>query len=304
MTAHTIGLRRKFLTDEARLAYLLLTPAVIFLIVFMLYPIIYVLLMSLYQTDKIGRLKEFAGLINYIELFKTKEFWEVTVRSGIWTVIGVVTKTLLGMVIALILNVKYSGRKISRLLFIIPWASSVPISSMLWKWVYDHEFGLLNHSFKSSGIWANPPVWLGEPLPSFISCMWVDIWIGIPFMALIFLAGMQAIGDELYESASMDGVNSFQKFFYITLPGIKHLVLIASLLSALWTFNDFNVIYILTRGGPAGSTDILITSLYKSGFEWLKFSRASVMAIITFIILAVVSVVYAWIYFRQEKEMQ
>jgi len=303
MADQAVKLHKRYMTGEARLAYLLLTPAILFLIIFMLYPIIYVFLMSLYDTDKLGRLKDFVWFANYGKQFTSIDFWKITLRSGYWTVIGVVVKTVLGMVIALLLNVNFKGQKVSRLLFIIPWASSVPISAMLWKWVFDHEFGLLNHTLKALKIWQNPPVWLGEPLPSFISCMWVDIWIGIPFMALIFLAGMQAIGEDLYESAYMDGVNATQKFFYITLPGIKHLLLIASLLSALWTFNDFNVIYILTRGGPAGSTDILITALYKSGFEWLKFSRAAVMAIITFLILTVVSLIYARVYFKQEKEM-
>jgi len=131
--------------------------------------------------------------------------------------------------------------------------------------------------------------------------MWVDIWIGVPFMALVFLAGMQSIGEDLYESGYMDGVNSWQKFAYITLPGIKHLVIIATLLSALWTFNDFNTIYIMTRGGPAGATDILITGVYKSAFEWLKWSQASVMAVVTFVILTVVAVLYARMYFRAEE---
>jgi multiple sugar transport system permease protein len=144
----------------------------------------------------------------------------------------------------------------------------------------------------------NPPVWLGMPTSSFIACIWVDIWIGIPFMALVFLAGMQSVPKDLYESAEVDGVNSTEKFFYITIPSIKQIVFIATLLSSLWTFNDFNTIYILTRGGPAGATDILITSIYKNGFEWLKFSDAAVMAVVTFIILMILSVVYARMYFR------
>jgi multiple sugar transport system permease protein len=130
--------------------------------------------------------------------------------------------------------------------------------------------------------------------------MWVDIWIGVPFMALVFLAGMQSISSDLYESGYIDGVSAWQKFAYITLPGIKHLIIIATLLSALWTFNDFNTIYIMTRGGPAGATDILITGVYKSAFEWLKWSQASVMAVVTFFILTFVSVSYARLYFKSE----
>jgi multiple sugar transport system permease protein len=129
----------------------------------------------------------------------------------------------------------------------------------------------------------------------------VDIWIGIPFMALVFLAGMQAISEDLYESAYLDGVNWWQKFLFITLPGIRHIVLIATLLSCLWTFNDFNTIYILTMGGPAGATDILITRIYQNAFKWLKFDRAAVMAFVTFIILTFLSIGYARVYFKQER---
>lgn len=291
----------RFWNAESRLAYLLLAPAVVFLAAFMFYPIIYVFGMSLFVTDKIGRLKEFVWFANFIDAMRKPEFWEVTARSFIWTITGVATKTVLGMIIALLLNAEYAGRKINRMLFILPWASSYAISAMLWTWVVNHEFGLLNHTLRLLGM-ENPPIWLGKPIPSFISTMWVDIWIGIPFMALVFLAGMQSISSDLYESGYLDGVGSWKKFFYITLPGIRHIVVIATLLSALWTFNDFNTIYIMTKGGPAGATEILITGVYISAFEWLKFSQAAVMAVVTFLILTAFSVIYSRMYFKGENE--
>ena len=290
MTEATIPLRQRLWNPEARLAYVLLAPAVIVLLGFMIYPIVYVFLISLFKTNKLAQLKEFVGLKNFVNQFTEKEFWQITARSLYWTAIAVAVKTLLGLVVALLLNVKYAGRRFARMLFIIPWASAVPISSILWRWVYHPEYGLLNATLKATGLWAHPPTWLGLPLPAFTACIWVDIWIGIPFMALVFLAGMQAISEDLYESAYLDGVNAFQKFFFITLPGIRHLVLIATLLSCLWTFNDFNTIYILTRGGPAGATDILITKLYRNAFEFLKFSPAAVMAVVTFFILTGLSI--------------
>jgi len=296
-----LSLKHKLWNPEARLAYILLLPAVAVLLAFMFYPIAYVLLMAFFKTNKLSQFTGFAGLQNFVNEMTNPEFWEITGRSMIWTVLAVATKTFFGMVIALVLNVSYRGRKIARMLFIIPWASAVPISSMIWRWVYHPEYGLLNYTLKATGLWSTPPTWLGYPIPAFTATIWVDIWIGIPFMALVFLAGMQAISEDLYESADLDGVNWFQKFFYITLPGIRHIVLIATLLSSLWTFNDFNTIYILTRGGPAGATDILITFIYKTAFEWLKFSRAAVMAFVTFIILTILSIIYARVYFKQER---
>ncbi len=289
--------------SEVRLAYIFLLPAVLFFVIFMFYPIGYVFAMALFKTNKLGQLQEWAGLANFISVMKKGEFWEITARSFIWTLLAVAVKTVLGTVIALLLNVKFSGRKFARMLFIIPWASSVPISAMLWKWVLDHEFGLLNHTLVALHLTSSPPVWLGTPMYSFISCLWVDIWIGIPFMALVFLAGMQSVSQEIYESASVDGVSAAKQFFYITIPCIKQIIFIATLLSSLWTFNDFNTIYILTKGGPAGKTDILITAIYQNGFAWLKFSNAAVMAVFTFLILLLFSLLYAKLYFKGDEAL-
>ncbi|KPJ80620.1 MAG: hypothetical protein AMS17_20290 [Spirochaetes bacterium DG_61] len=294
--------RRKgyFWSTESKLAYLFLLPATVFLLAFMIYPIINVIIMSLYKTNKIGKLVEFTGSTNFSDLFQQKDFWVVMLRSVYWTGLAVAVKTLFGLILALLLNVEYKGRKVARTLIIIPWASSVPVSALLWRWVYHPEFGLLTHSLRVTGIWKNPPVWLGQPVSAFFSVIWVDIWIGIPFMTLVFLAGMQAVSKDLYEAAVVDGANTFQKFIYITLPGIRDVLLIATLLSTLWTFNDFNTIYLMTRGGPAGSTHILITYIYEHTFAWWKWNYGAAMAVITFIILSIIALIYAKVYFRRE----
>ncbi len=246
MSDGSLSLRQRFWNPEARLAYILILPTAVFLAAFMFYPIIYVFVMSFFRTNKLSALTKFVGFSNFLDQVQDVEFWWAMIRSLIWTAIGVSTKFLLGMTIAVLLNVNYRGRKAARMAFIIPWASSVPISALLWKWVYHPEFGLLNHTLKITGIWPHPPGWLGAPFSAFGASMWVDIWIGIPFFALVFLAGMQAVPRELYESAHMDGAGSVRSFFSITLAGLRELILISTLLSAIWTFNDFNVIYILT----------------------------------------------------------
>lgn len=302
MPQATLSLKQRLWNPEARLAYALIAPTIAFLAVFMFYPIIYVFVMSFFRTNQLSQLTKFVGLGNFLDRFGDREFWWAVLRSVIWTASGVMVKFLAGMIIAVLLNVKYRGRKAFRLLFIIPWASSVPISALLWQWVYHPEFGLLNFTLKATGLWANPPAWLGAPLSAFFACLWVDIWIGIPFFALVFLAGMQAIPKELYESAYMDGAGGGKSFFSITLPGLRELMLISTLLSAIWTFNDFNVIFILTRAGPAQSTNILITSVYMNGFIDLRFDWAAVQAVVTFFVLTIVSVVYARFYFRREND--
>jgi ABC-type sugar transport system permease subunit len=287
-------------TTESTVAYLFLLPATALLIAFLFYPIAYVFVMAFFKTNRLGNLVEYIGTGNFAALFATSAFWEVTLRSVIWTALAVSAKTVSGLSIALLLNVEFTGRKWARTLVIIPWASSVPISAMLWQWTYNNDFGLLNYTLQATGLWDNPPIWLAYPRSAFFAALYVDIWIGIPFMALVHLAGLQAIPPELYESAEVDGATAWQKFRYITLPLLKRIMLIATLLSTLWTFNDFNVIYILTAGGPAGSTDILVTYIYKHAFEFLKFGTAAAMAVMTFIILLLVSSIYAYFYFQEE----
>lgn len=289
-----------FWTTESKLAYLLLFPAIAVLLLFMFYPILYVFLMAFYKTNKLGQIVSFLGFGNFTSLFKTPAFWEVTIRTIVWTVLAVSAKTIAGIVIALLLNIEFMGRRIYRTLVIIPWASSIPISAMLWQWTFNSEFGLLNYTLKATGLWNNPPIWLAYPRSAFFANLYVDIWIGIPFMAMVFLAGLQSIPRDIYEAAEVDGASIWVRFWLITLPMLKRVLLIATLLSALWTFNDFNVIYILTKGGPVNKTDILITFIYKYSFQFLRFGPAAAMAVITFAILLTVSLIYAWYYFRSE----
>jgi len=142
----------KFWTTESRLAYLLLIPSAVFLIVFMFYPIFYVFLMSLFKVNKLANLTGFYGMGNFITLFKLPEFWQIIIRSCIWTALAVTAKTVIGLIIALLLNVDFRGRKLARTLIIIPWASSVPISAMLWQWTYNNDFGLLNYTLRWLGL--------------------------------------------------------------------------------------------------------------------------------------------------------
>ena len=288
----------KFWKTESGLAFFFLLPACVFLLLFMFYPIVYVILMSFFKVNKLGDLVSFSGLANFRFMFDRPEFWQIIVRSCVWTASAVAVKTGIGLVIALLLNVDFRGRKVARGLVIIPWASSVPISAMIWQWTYNNDFGLLNHTLRTLRIFGEPPIWLAEPRPAFFANLWVDIWCGIPFMALVFLAGLQAIPQELYEAAEVDGATPLAKFRFVTLPLLSNVLTVATLLSILWTFNDFNVIYVLTGGGPGTSTDILITYIYKYAFQYLRFGPAAAMAVITFVILLTVSILYARSYFK------
>lgn len=290
----------RFFSQDTTFAYLCILPTLIALAVFMFYPVGHVFVMSFFKTNIVGELVHFVGVDNYEKIFSSKRFIRVIVRTIWWTTLAVFIKLVLGLMIGLILNWQFSGRKLVRAMVVLPWATSIPIATMMWKWTFDGELGLLNYTLSSLGIWSEPPYWLANAWSAFTATLTVDIWLGLPFLGLVYLAGLQAIPSVLYEAAIIDGANRWQQFIHVTLPSLAKVIMIATLLSFFWTFNDFNVIYILTNGGPAQSTEILVTNLYRTGFQYFKWDQASAMAIVTFLILALASVFYAYFYKKVE----
>lgn len=287
------------LSQQERLAYPLVMPALLLIAGIIIYPVGATLLTAFYATDKLGRLGAFTGWENFRLLGEDPAFWEILRRSFLWTGLAVAVKTGVGLALALLLNLPFRGRRTVRLLSVIPWALPIPISAMVWQWTYNSEFGLLNHFLKSTGVWTHPPAWLANPSSAFAANLTVDIWIGLPFMALVFLAGLQAISPDYYEAAAIDGAGVLDRFAYVTLPFLRPVIVMASLLSVIWTFNDFPVIYIITKGGPINTTDILVTHLYKTAFQFLDFGPASAIAVLTFATLLIFSLLYARLYFRE-----
>jgi len=192
--------------------------------------------------------------------------------------------------------------RVARLLVILPWAFSLPIAAILWRWIYDSQMGMLNLLLTTIGLTGH--TWLADPGLAFGATLTVSVWTGVPFMALVFLAGLQGIPEELYEAGRIDGAGRWQEFGYLTMPLLKPTFVVATLLSAVWTFNSFVLVHVITGGGPLHATDILVTFLYKSAFEWLSFGQASAMALVTFFILLVFSVVYVRLYYREEMLSQ
>lgn len=284
---------------QERLAYLLLLPALVFIAALIFYPVGSTIATAFFATDKLGRLYAFAGWANFRALGVDPAFWQIFRRTFLWTAIAVTVKTLAGMAFALLLNLPFRGRRAVRMLTVIPWALPFPISAMIWQWTYNSEFGLLNHFLSQTGLWPHPPAWLAQPTTAFAANLAVDIWIGLPFFALVFLAGLQAISPEFYEAAEIDGAGPLSRFTSVTLPFLRPVIVMASLLSVIWTFNDFSVPYIITKGGPINTTDILVTHLYKTAFQFLDFGPASAIAVITFATLLTFSLLYARLYFRE-----
>jgi len=302
VTVGHAGRARFGLLRRHRTPILLLLPSLSLLGAVVAYPILDTFITAFFKTDPMGRRTAFVAFDHFRALAKDSLFRQILGQTALWTVLSVSLKTLFGLVAALVLHTGLPGMRVARLLVILPWAFSLPIAAILWRWIYDSQMGMLNLLLTTIGLTGH--TWLADPGLAFGATLTVSVWTGVPFMALVFLAGLQGIPEELYEAGRIDGAGRWQEFGYLTMPLLKPTFVVATLLSAVWTFNSFVLVHVITGGGPLHATDILVTFLYKSAFEWLSFGQASAMALVTFFILLVFSVVYVRLYYREEMLSQ
>ncbi|MEU0371729.1 sugar ABC transporter permease [Streptomyces sp. NPDC006283] len=235
---------------------------------------------------------EFVGLDNYADALTGEQFLGTLGWTLVWTVACVSVTFALGMGLANMLNRRIAGRSFYRMLLILPWAVPGFVSVFAWRFLYDERRGLLNQILAGGGIDALP--WLNDPTWAKFSVIAVNVWLGVPFMMVALLGGLQSIPGELYEAAEMDGANAWQRFRNITLPGLRSVSTTVILLSTIWTFNMFPVIFLLTRGGPGEATQILVTQAYKFSFEISPrdFAQSSTWGVLILVLLMVFAAVY------------
>ena len=185
------------------------------------------------------------------------------------------------------MNEKFPGKKLARAIILIPWAFSLPMATVVWRWIFHTELGLLNHGLRMLGIISETHLipWLAEPMLAFIAIIIVGIWVTIPFTSIVLLSGLQSIPEHLYEASQIDGASRFTAFWHITLPFLKSTLLVVTLMNIIYVFNSFPIIWIMTEGRPVDYTHTLITFLYKRAFIETDYGSACAMAVITFIIL-------------------
>ncbi|MFC5973430.1 carbohydrate ABC transporter permease [Halomarina salina] len=283
-----------------RYAYLLILPTIVFLVAVVGYPIFETFRLSLYQSSAGST---FVGLQHYREIIDSSIFPLLLRQTARWVVLGVVGKTLLGLLIALHLNHDIRGRKFFRTAFLIPWGIPYAISAVVFRWIEHPQYGYLNAILLKLGLIDQGIGILGNPDTAWIGVVVADVWIGTPFMAIIFLAGLQSIPEELYEAAAIDGAEKWQQFRYVTLPQLKSVVMIATLLSTIWTFVSFDVIWTMTRGGPINTTSTLIIWIYQVGIENGNIGKGAAFSVISFLILMVFAVIYLRIYTSGDDEL-
>lgn len=294
-------------------AWAMVTPVVIVLGVLVFYPLIEALWLSLTNTTEANQAAEicqktlgggetcapnpnqagFVGLDNYGALLSGEvgRFWSQFTVTLIWTFGCVLFHYTIGLGLALLLNRKVSGRTLYRIMLILPWAVPAFVSAFAWKFIFDRDAGLVNAVIKAFG--GAPIDWFSSTPKALLVVMIVNIWLGVPFMMVAILGGLQSIPQELYEAAEMDGATPWQRFTNVTLPGLRPISATVVLLGTIWTFNMFPIIFIVSRGGPAGGTEILVTGAFKEAFEGIRnYSLAATYGVLILSILVAYSIVY------------
>ncbi len=242
------------------------------------YPFCYAAYLSL-TRKYVGVPPVWVGLDNYVRLAGDGFFRRAVWNSFLFTFASVGFKLVLGVVMALVLTSRIRYRNLFTGLLLIPWVAPTVVSALNFLWIFDASLGVLNYLLvKVFRILPQGVGWLSEPGTAMASVIFVNVWRGFPFFGISFLAGMKAIPAEMYEAASVDGANAVQRFLHVTLPGLKNIVIIVMLLSTIWTFNDFAIVYILTKGGPGGATQVLPVLTYEMAFGAQRLGEAIAVA--------------------------
>jgi len=272
--------------------YVWISPSIILMAMFIGIPIFYVFKMSMSKITKAGLIKGFNGFENFTDVLGSPAFKIVLWNTVVWTICVVVLSTVLGFILALLLNNEFKGRKIARAIVVFPWATTLVIQASVWNFIINTDYGALNTLLKSLGIISANVNWTPTPEAYFAWEIACGIFVTIPFVCFTTLSGLQSIDGSLYEAATVDGANYWQKLFRITIPLVKPSLTVATVLNIIYVFNSFPIVWTMTKGDPANRTDTLVTYLYKLAFYNGKQGQAAAVSVIGFLILLVCASIY------------
>lgn len=271
--------------SETKKAIPYLIPILIAIAVISVYPFVSGITNSMYSKGLLSRVKTFVGFQNFVDLFSDSLFWLSLKNNIIWMFSCVGVEFVLGMAIALLLNLQYIRfRNVYRALVLLPWATPPVVAGLIWRYILGTS-GPLNTLLQNIGLVKNPPAWLITPGYSLGACIITNIWIGLPFMIVMLLAGLQAIPKDVYEAAEIDGANVFRRLFSITLPMMKNIIAIVLTLMCIWTFNMFDIVYVMTNGGPGNSSLILSLYGYQNAFAYHQKGYGAAIGVISLLVL-------------------
>jgi arabinogalactan oligomer/maltooligosaccharide transport system permease protein len=281
-----------------RTALLFLLPALLVLVAVVAWPFAYNIGLSFTNlglyTIKDGA--SFVGLRQYARIFREPELWNYLLRTVVWTAVNVFFHVTIGVTLALLLNKPYRGRGIYRALLILPWALPQYIAALSWRGMFNYRYGAVNLLLGKLGVPAVP--WFGNEVAAFLAPTITNIWLGFPFMMVVALGGLQSIPQELYEAAELDGAGRWWRLRTITLPLLRPVLLPAVILGTIWTFNNLNVIWLVTnQGEPGDKTHILVTYVYKAAFNYYRYGYAAAFSVLIFFILMGLT----WVSYRRSQ---
>ena len=283
------------------LAYALIAPAAIYILLIVAWPVLETIRLSFTNSSLAG--EDYVGFENYEKMLSSKKFNKIVTRTFVWMFFSVSLKLIIGLIGAILLNAKLRGRSMFRVLIMPPWVVPIAIGMLGWLWLYNGYFGIIAGVGMHTGILEGPLGFLAYKQSAFISTIVADVWVGTPMVTVFFLAAMQGVPRDLYEAAYCDGASRWDRFFKITLPQITPVIITMSILSAIWTFNSFEIIWILTEGGPRGATTTLIIDTYKQALGNYKFGRGAARAVVVMILLTLFAGFYLALLARIDKKI-
>jgi len=283
------------------LAYALIAPAAIYILLIVAYPIVETIRLSFTNSSLAG--EDYVGFENYERMLSSKKFNKIVTRTFVWMFFSVSLKLFIGLIGAVLLNANLKGRSMFRVLIMPPWVVPIAIGMLGWLWLYNGYFGIIAGVGMHTGILDGPFGFLAYKQSAFISTIIADVWVGTPMVTVFFLAAMQGVPKDLYEAAYCDGASKWDRFYKITLPQITPVIITMSILSAIWTFNSFEIIWILTEGGPRGATTTLIIDTYKQALGNYKFGRGAARAVVVMILLTLFAGCYLALLARINKKI-
>jgi multiple sugar transport system permease protein len=286
---------------EALTGWLLMLPALLLLLALTLYPVLYGAWISFFAKHSFFPEQSWVGLGNYVLILQDAEFWASVWRGTVYAVTAIVLQVVLGVAAAMVLNETFPGRNILRAIVIFPYVIPTVVAVILWKWLLDSQFGLVNYLLENSGLINQPISWMGRDW-IMVSLIAVSVWQFFPFVVLAVLARLQTVPTELYEAATVDGANAWQRFWHVTLPQLKSVLFVIVLLRSIWMFTKFDTPWLMIQGGGAETyIRTLPVYTYLRTFAFYEAGRGSAMAVLMFVMLAIVAAIYFRVFQREEK---
>lgn len=261
------------------------------MVLLIIYPMLYGAYLSFYNTNLVNKWK-FVGFKYYLEAFTKPEFYTSVLLTFWFMILVVAGHFIIGFLLASTLNKKFHGRTIFRVIFMLPWLFPETVIALLFTWIMNPMYGVLNSILKSLGIISSNVSWLGSAKFAFPAVVAVCIWKGYPLVMTMILSGLQSISHDLYEAAEIDGANKWQQFLHVTVPGLKPVMTTTLILDSVWWFKQYTLVYTMTGGGPGTATNLISLNIYGTAFNDLRFGKAAAWGIIVFVICYLISKLY------------